>query len=106
MDAEDSKTDRDGPVEKRRFLQVADTVDVKRHPVVVKEYLAGRFRVDGIGIIQKRRGKERGTVNDEPEEKKHGEIDRRAGIGAVFKRHCAAVREQCRRKSKGPPRIA
>src|SRR5579863_989277 len=99
MDAEDSKTGRDGPIKKRRFLQVADTVNVKRHTVVAKEYLACRFRVDGIGIIQKCRGKERGTVNDEPEEKKHGEIERRAGIGAVFKRHCAAVRDQCGRKS-------
>ena len=102
MDAEDSKTGRDGPVEERRFLQVADAVNVKRHPVVAKEYLACRFRVDGIGIVQKRRGKERRTVDDEPEEKKHGEIDQRAGIGVVFKRHRAAVRKQCRRKLTGP----
>ena len=46
------------PVEERGFFEVADAVGVERDPVVAEEHLAGDLGVDGVGVVEQRRGEE------------------------------------------------
>ena len=57
-----------GPVEERGFLEVADAVGVEGDPVVAEEHLAGDFGVDGVGVVEQRRGEEgEAGVEEDPE---------------------------------------
>ena len=56
------------PVEEWGFFEVADAVGVEGDPVVAEEHLAGDFGVDGVGVVEERRGEEgEAGVEDEPE---------------------------------------
>ena len=58
------------PVEERGFLEVADAVGVEGDVVVAEEHLAGDFGVDGVGVVEERRGEEgEAGVEGEPEQR-------------------------------------
>jgi hypothetical protein len=68
VDAEEFVAEGHAPVEERGFFEVADAVGVEGDPVVAEEHLAGDFGVDGVGVVEERRGDEgEADVEDEPE---------------------------------------
>ena len=58
MDPEDAEAGGHGPVEEWGFFEVADAVGVEGDPVVAEKHLAGDFGVDGVGVVEERRGEE------------------------------------------------
>ena len=73
-----------GPVEERGFLEVADAVGVEGDVVVAEEHLAGDFGVDGVGVVEERRGEEgEAGVEGDPEQEDGEERGARAWRGGV-----------------------
>ena len=69
VDAEEFVAEGHAPVEEWGFFEVADTVGVEGDPVVAEDHLAGDFGVDGVGVVEERRGDEgEAGVEDEPED--------------------------------------
>ena len=69
MDAEEFVAEGHAPVEDGGFLEVADAVGVEGDPVVTEKHLASDLGVDGVGVVEQRRGDEgEAGVDDEPED--------------------------------------
>ncbi len=69
-----------GPVEERRLLEVADAVGVEGDVIVAEEHLAGDFGVDGVGVVEERRGEEgEAGVEGDPEKEDGEERGARSG---------------------------
>ena len=68
VDAEEFVAEGHAPVEDRGLFEVADAVGVESDPVVAEKHLAGDLGVDGVGVVEQRRGDEgEACVDDEPE---------------------------------------
>ena len=51
------------PVGQRRFLQVADAVDLQRHPVAALGHVLRGLGMAGVGVVQQGRRKQRGKLH-------------------------------------------
>jgi len=81
VDAEEFEAGGDGPVEERGLFEVADAVGVEGDPVVTEEHLAGDLGVDGVGVVEERRGEEReGGIEEEPEGDKDEAVSSRIAM--------------------------
>ena len=80
----DAHGDGHGPVEEGGLLEVADAVGVEGDVVVAEEHLAGDFGVDGVGVVEERRGEEgEAGVEGDPEEEDGDSLERgRGGVAA------------------------
>ena len=68
VDAEEAKACGHGPVEERRFFEIADAIGVEGDPIVAEEHFAGDFGVDGVGVVEEWRGEEsEARVEEKPE---------------------------------------
>ena len=81
VEAEDAEAEGVEPVGEGRFLEVADAVDVEGDPVAGEGHVAGGVGVGGVGVVEQRRGEERGEEDDEPEAAENKE--RCGAAGAV-----------------------
>src|SRR5207253_765366 len=52
-------------------FQIADAVDVKRHPVVAQDHFPSGLGMDRVGIVQQGRAEDAGNVNHQPQEQKN-----------------------------------
>ena len=79
------KLSGDDPVGERGFFEVADAVDAEGDPVAGEGHVAGGVGVGAVGVVEQRRGEERGEEEDEPEaaEEEQGarSVRRSAGVG-------------------------
>ena len=64
VEAEDFEADGDEPVGERSLFEVTDAVDVEGHPVSGEGHVAGGAGVGGVGVVEQRRGEERGEEED------------------------------------------
>jgi hypothetical protein len=81
-DAEEFEAGRHGPVEERGLFEVADAVGVEGYPVVAKKHLAGDLGVDGVGVVEERRGDEsEASVEEEPESEEDEAVGLDCGLG-------------------------
>ncbi len=70
--------DRGQPVGQRRLLEVANAIDGKRHPVAADGHVLRGVGVRSVGVVEQRRGKQRGKVNREKDEQEQRPgLDRR-----------------------------
>ena len=80
VEAEDAEAEGDEPVGERGFFEVADAVDVEGDEVAGEGHVAGGAGVGGVGVVEQRRGEERGEEEDEPEA---AEDEQRGGAARV-----------------------
>ncbi len=88
------------PVQEGCLFQVADAICVESDPIVAEHDFAGRFGMNGVGIIEERGPKKGGAIGDYPEETKGSQIDGGAGRDAGFRRHAGAVRRESSRSTE------
>ncbi len=85
--AEDAVADGHQPEGKRRFLDIADAIDLAGDPVAAVQDVLGRLRVRGVHIVHQRRREKRAKVHcgkDGSEEKPGGQRGR-GGLRAVMR---------------------
>jgi hypothetical protein len=80
VDADETETDGDDPVGEGGFFEVTDVVDAQSDPVAGEGHLAGGVGVGAVGVVQHRRGEERGEEENEPE---RGEKREDAGVSRL-----------------------
>ncbi len=68
------------PVGQRRLFEIADAVDVQRHPVAGLEHGLRGLGVGGVGVVQQRWSPQRGEEDGQPESE-DGEQRGRRGDG-------------------------
>ncbi len=68
VEAEDLVAEGDQPIRKWRFFEVPDAVHVQGHEIMVRDHIARRLRVGGVGVIEQGGGEERTEVDRDPEE--------------------------------------
>ena len=79
-DAEEFEAGRHGPVEEWGLFEVADAVGVEGDPVLAEKYLAGDLGVDGVGVVEERRGDEgQAAVEEEPKGEEDEAVATRLG---------------------------
>jgi len=62
--AEELETATDQPVNERRFFQVGDAVQPRRHPVARPQHVAGNLRLHGVHIVHQRGRRNHGAAID------------------------------------------
>src|SRR6266568_5500331 len=61
------------PVHEWGFFQVADSIRIKRYPIMTEHHLARGFGVDRVHVIEKGRNENTSQVNSGPQEKNQAE---------------------------------
>jgi hypothetical protein len=66
VEAEDAEAEGDEPVGEWCLLEVTDAVDLEGDEIAAEGHVAGGVGVGGVGVVEQRRGEERGEEDDEP----------------------------------------
>ena len=64
MDAEYFISDRDHPVDERRFFEIGDSIQARRNPVTGTEHVSRDLRLHRIDVVHQRRRRQNAAEID------------------------------------------